>query len=88
MLQAGPALQLCLLLLPGLSYQQEGFQTCCKTRRLYYPQDGQCYKPLQQGPCPSGQWLIMEKGGTEVGLSSLVAPSLVDLIQDCFNQIE
>eukprot|EP00091_Calanus_sinicus_P024937 TRINITY_DN9245_c0_g1_i1.p1 TRINITY_DN9245_c0_g1~~TRINITY_DN9245_c0_g1_i1.p1 ORF type:complete len:116 (-),score=24.60 TRINITY_DN9245_c0_g1_i1:39-386(-) len=28
----------------------------------------ECYLPLQQGPCATGEWVIMEKGGNGLGV--------------------
>ena len=60
LLQSIPVLNLLVV----FSLGQDKFQECCKDRRLYYGGDGQCYLPLQQGPCKFGEWIIMEKGGT------------------------
>ena len=44
-------------------FVQDKFQKCCGERKLYF--QGDCYSPLQQGPCGAGEWLIMEKGREE-----------------------
>ena len=44
-------------------FVQDKFQKCCGERKLYF--QGDCYSPLQQGPCGPGEWLIMEKGREE-----------------------
>ena len=54
-----PVLTLMIVLGSG----QDNFQQCCGDRRLFYAGDGECYLPLQQGPCAFGEWIIMEKGG-------------------------
>eukprot|EP00092_Neocalanus_flemingeri_P021304 GFUD01023089.1.p1 GENE.GFUD01023089.1~~GFUD01023089.1.p1 ORF type:complete len:151 (-),score=42.80 GFUD01023089.1:78-530(-) len=59
---------LVLSLVIVLCLGQDQFQQCCKNRRLYYGGDGQCYLPLQQGPCEQGEWIIMEKGGSGLGI--------------------
>ena len=52
-----------LTLMIALCSGQDKFQQCCGDRRLFYAGDGECYLPLQQGPCAFGEWIIMEKGG-------------------------
>ena len=48
---------------PHRYFVQDKFQKCCGERKLYFR--GDCYSPLQRGPCGDGQWLIMEKGREE-----------------------
>ena len=48
---------------PHRYFVQDKFQKCCGERKLYFR--GDCYSPLQRGPCEEGQWLIMEKGNEE-----------------------
>jgi len=59
---------LCLVVVLCQGQGQDKFQQCCGDRRLYYGGDGQCYLPLQQGPCKQREWLIMEKGNAGTGV--------------------
>ena len=54
-------LTILLMLVPCMA--QDKFQKCCGEKRLYFEKDGECYLPLQQGPCGAGEWVIMERGG-------------------------
>jgi len=55
-------LSILLVMVPCMA--QDKFQQCCGEKRLYYEEDGECYLPLQQGPCQAGEWIIMERGGS------------------------
>lgn len=34
---------------------------CYAQEKVYHEATGNCYKLLTQGPCPEGQWFVLEK---------------------------
>jgi len=57
------------LLLANIVFaNEEKFQKCCGEEKLYSPKDRSCHTPTSQGPCKSGEWFVMARDSSGMGV--------------------
>merc|ERR1712107_555456 len=47
---------------------EEKFQKCCGEEKLYSPKDRSCHTPTSQGPCQNGEWFVMARDNSGMGV--------------------
>merc|ERR1712062_225396 len=47
---------------------EEKFQKCCGEEKLYSPKDRSCHLPTSQGPCKTGEWFVMARDSSGMGV--------------------
>ena len=50
-------------------------EQCFSHRKVFWPQDGQCYALLKQGPCKHGEWLVASEESKNRWMSRKVTVS-------------